>query len=153
LWPSMSSPQPSIVTVTILSPSETSRVQQINDNGGVTIPVASIVGGCLAGIILAVAVVVGWHLWGRNIKRKEEAKRKEAIAHYTTQRNTRINASATLPSSYTPSGKHTQDRKVKFAMQSSNQFDGVGRLPAPYHPTRPSPLSQSKVAVDESTVK
>jgi hypothetical protein len=160
-----------IVTVTVFSPSATSQVQQINGNSGPTIPIASIVGGCLAGVVLAVAAVVGWRIWGRNIKRKEEGKRKEAVrspsnlfilipgpsysprrqvTHRATQRNTRLNTFPSFPSSYTPSfGKHTQDRRVKFAVQTSgDQSDRVGRLPVPYQasfPARPSPLSQSTV--------
>ncbi|KAF9792294.1 hypothetical protein BJ322DRAFT_1028307 [Thelephora terrestris] len=153
----MSSPSSSslsIVTITILSPSATSHAQPISNNAGVPIPVASIVGGCLAGIIIAVAAVVGWHLWGRSIKRKEEVRRKEVTAHHATQRNTKLNAFASLPSSYTPSfRKHTQDRKVKFSTQaSSNRSDRAGQFPAVHYPTRPSPLSQSKVIVDQPTV-
>jgi len=149
----MSSPSSSllpIVTVTVFSPSTTSHVQPIGDNAGVTIPVASIVGGCLAGIILTVAAVVGWQLWGRSIKRKEEAKRKEAIVHHATQRNTRLNAFASLPSSHTPYfGQHTEDRRVKFVVQApSNQSNGVNQSPTLYQPTRSSPLSKSKVALD-----
>jgi len=68
-----------IVTTTIFDPSATSYAQPASDNGRTIIPIGSIVGGCLAGITLAVAAVVGWHLWGRSIKQKEEAKRKEAV--------------------------------------------------------------------------
>lgn len=167
-----------VITVTILSPSATSHVQPANHNGSTTIPVGSIVGGCLAGILLAVAAVVGWHLWGRSIKRKDEARRKEAvrppfdspfptfhltafphqISYHTTKKNTNLNAVASSPSSYTPSFReHTQDRKVKFAGQTPNtQIDKAAQLPALYHaslPVRPSPLSQSEVMVEHSTVK
>jgi len=68
-----------IVTTTIFDPSATSYAQPASDNGRTIIPIGSIVGGCLAGITLAVAAVVGWHLWGRSIKQKEKAKRKEAV--------------------------------------------------------------------------
>jgi hypothetical protein len=164
-----------IITTTIFSPSATSHVQLPDDSGRTTIPIGSIVGGCLAGIILAVAAVAGWHLWGRSIKRKEEAERKEAvrslftshwfhliilpqISHHTTTRNTRLNAFTSFQSSYTPSyQEHAQDRKVKFAVQTSNtQPDKVNKLPALYHatlPTRSSPLSQSAVTIERPAAK
>jgi len=147
-----------IVTTTIFSPSATSPIQPTNDNNRPAIPVGSIVGGCLAGIVLAVAAVVGWHLWGRSIKRREEAKRKEAISRHATNMNTRLNAFASLPSSYTPSFQtHSQDRKVKFAVHTPNtQPNKVSQIPALYHaslPTRPSPLSQSGVTIEQSTVR
>ena len=166
-----------IVTTTIFSPSATSHIQPANDGGPTIIPIGPIVGGCLAGIIIAVAAVVGWHLWGRSIKQKEEAKRKEAvrslfacsprlhlttlspqISHRTTGRNTRLNAFTSFQSSYTPSfRKHTQDRKVKFAVQTSTtQSDEINQLPALYHaslPARSSPLSQSAVTIGQPTVK
>lgn len=165
-----------IVTVTILSPSATSQAQPTNSNDRTAIPIGSIVGGCLAGVILAVAAVVGWHLWGRSIKRKEEAKRQADVrllficlpdfillllpqmSHHTTVRNTRLNALATFQPSYTPPFRnHTQDRKVKFAAQESDtQYDKINQLPALYHaslPARPSPLSQSAVGIEQSIVK
>ena len=44
-----------------------------------TVPVGAIAGGAVAGVFLAVAAVIAWHLWGRSIKRKEAEKRKQAV--------------------------------------------------------------------------
>lgn len=44
------------------------------------VPVAAIAGGAVAGVALAVAAVIVWHLWGRSIKRKEREKRKQAVS-------------------------------------------------------------------------
>ena len=120
-----------IVTVTIFSPSATSHAQPANDNNAhTTIPIGSIVGGCLAGIILAVATVVGWHLWGRSIKRKEEAKRKETVSSLFTFVSL-ILSYCVLPSDITPC--HRKEYKIKRV------YHFPVLLPGPY------PGSQSQV--------
>lgn len=43
------------------------------------IPVAAIASGTAAGVVLALAAVIGWTWWGRCIKRKEAKRRKEAV--------------------------------------------------------------------------
>ena len=47
---------------------------------GDNLPIAAIAGGAVAGVVLALAAVVFWHLWGRSIKRKEAEKRKQAVS-------------------------------------------------------------------------
>lgn len=44
------------------------------------LPIASIAGGAAAGVVLAVAAVIGWTCWGRSIKRKERRKRDEEVS-------------------------------------------------------------------------
>lgn len=45
----------------------------------VSVPVAAIVGGALAGILLAVMASVGWVYWGKSIKRKTMKRHTEAV--------------------------------------------------------------------------
>ena len=76
---------PILKTTTVISTPTSSSVSsepaavghKANDVG---VPVAAIAGGAAAGIVLAVAAVVLWHLWGRSIKRKETEKRKQAVS-------------------------------------------------------------------------
>ncbi|KAI0807036.1 hypothetical protein C8Q74DRAFT_1225494 [Fomes fomentarius] len=57
------------------------------------VPVAAIASGTAAGVVLALAAVIGWTWWGRCIKRKEAKRRKEALAYLEVRENTRRNAS------------------------------------------------------------
>ncbi|KLO14858.1 hypothetical protein SCHPADRAFT_902857 [Schizopora paradoxa] len=47
-----------------------------SSGSGVSVPVAAIVGGVCAGVVLAIAAVVGWKLWGRSIERQQRAERE-----------------------------------------------------------------------------
>ncbi len=54
----------------------------ISSNGsGVSVPVAAIVGGVCAGVVLAIAAVLGWKLWGRSIERQQQAERDQRVRY------------------------------------------------------------------------
>jgi hypothetical protein len=81
-----------VVTTTIFStvPSSTSSSPPSTSvPHDIAFPFASVVGGSCAGIFLALAAVIGWKLWGRAIKRKDEILRKETVSSLLLK-NTRI---------------------------------------------------------------
>lgn len=67
-----------IVTTTLFQSQGTSASTAIASNAA--IPVAAIVGGTVAGALLAVACTAGWIIWGKAIKRDQEKQRNEAVS-------------------------------------------------------------------------
>ncbi|TFY80676.1 hypothetical protein EWM64_g3335 [Hericium alpestre] len=89
------------------------------------VPLASIIGGAVGGIVLALAAVIGWTWWGRSIKRKAEKERSRQRALLQVRENTRRNASSSIslpsrPGQYQSFRKaDAPSRKVKFAPPST----------------------------------
>ena len=138
-------PAGTILTTTVFTTStptgEAAALPSSTTTSADNVPVGAIAGGAVAGVFLAVAAVIAWHLWGRNIRRKEAEKRKQAVrsavlrhranhedprtdprgaqfAFFQVRENTRRNAS-TLSSPYStyrpPAGtNNSNERKVKF---------------------------------------
>lgn len=52
----------------------------VQHHSGTSSLIGPIVGGAVGGVFLAVIAVVGWHMWGRSIKRKEDEKRRETVS-------------------------------------------------------------------------
>ncbi|KIK63834.1 hypothetical protein GYMLUDRAFT_456912 [Collybiopsis luxurians FD-317 M1] len=67
------------VTTTTIFPSSSATSTASNSNGS-TVPVAAIAGGTSAGALLAVALVIGWTVWGRSIKRAKAKQEREAVS-------------------------------------------------------------------------
>ena len=65
------------VTTTVF-PDPTANAATFQDMGG-SIPVAAIVGGVVAGMLLAILVTAGWVYWGKSIKRKSAKEQREAV--------------------------------------------------------------------------
>ncbi|OJT11935.1 hypothetical protein TRAPUB_11518 [Trametes pubescens] len=108
-----------VITTTITSSgSSVPTFATVSESRGAEVPVGAIAGGASAGVVLALAVVIGWTWWGRSIKRKKAKEIKEALAVLQVRENTRKNAStlARPGSQYRPSFslRSHQDRKVTF---------------------------------------
>ncbi|KAH8102822.1 hypothetical protein BXZ70DRAFT_751259 [Cristinia sonorae] len=94
------------------------------------LPIASIVGGTVAGVVLALAAVIGWIWWGKCIERDRTKKKEKMLAVLEVRENTRRNASSSTRTleynSYTPPTpyKH-QNRSVKFVSGSSTASSTV----------------------------
>jgi hypothetical protein len=70
----------SISTTTVFtSPTNLSAPSESNGSSNSSL-IGPIVGGVLGGVLLAVVCVVGWHCWGKSIKRKEDKKKKEMVS-------------------------------------------------------------------------
>jgi len=92
----------------------------VSSNGsGVSVPVAAIVGGVCAGVVLAIAAVLGWKLWGRSIERQQQAEhdRRAIIAQRRASQQwsslSRQQTRSRRSSSSGPNGKASSSR-VKF---------------------------------------
>ncbi|TCD60268.1 hypothetical protein EIP91_010447 [Steccherinum ochraceum] len=89
------------------------------------LPLASIIGGAVAGVALAIVVVIGWVWWGKCIERGKRKERAKMLAALEVRENTRRNASSThirssSEHSYGPSVMNReQKRSIKFASGSS----------------------------------
>lgn len=69
---------PGVVTTTVFTyPTITSAAPQTSRG---TILVAAIVGGVIAGMLLAIILTAGWVCWGKSIKRTEAKQRSEAVS-------------------------------------------------------------------------
>lgn len=179
----VATPQGTIITTTVYTsatPTDEPAAAPVPSSGPVdTVPVGAIAGGAVAGVFLAVAAVIAWHLWGRNIKRKEAEKRKQAFAFFQVRENTRRNASTLSrpQGSYRPSStaSSTSERKVKFvsldprvtftdpnaapASGSENEKTDANTPPSitppirayTHAPARPSPLAKSVTPPDDSS--
>ncbi|KAI0781285.1 hypothetical protein BD413DRAFT_464631 [Trametes elegans] len=110
----------SIITTTITTggSSPLPTVAAVQQHRSANVPVGPIVGGTVAGFVLALAVVIGWVWWGKCIKRKKAKEVKEALAVLQVRENTRKNASSLShpASQYRPafSFRTQQQRRVTF---------------------------------------
>ena len=66
-----------LLTTTVYTYPTTYPVPQKSET---TIPVAAIVGGVIAGMLLAFIITAGWVFWGKSIKRTAMKKRTEAVS-------------------------------------------------------------------------
>lgn len=66
-------------TTVFTGPTGVSDAQSSSSSGNTAL-IGPIVGGALGGVVLAVAAVVAWQLWGRSIKRKEDEKKREMVS-------------------------------------------------------------------------
>lgn len=106
---------PGVVTTTVFTyPTITSAAPQTSRG---TIPVAAIVGGVIAGMLLAIILTAGWVCWGKSIKRTEAKQRSEAEAFHKTKYNTLHNAAASKPriQAYQPLFSRPAGKKIRFA--------------------------------------
>ncbi|THH27629.1 hypothetical protein EUX98_g6556 [Antrodiella citrinella] len=87
------------------------------------IPIGSIVGGTIGGIVLAFVLVFGWIWWGRNIERGKRKEKSKILAVLEVRENTRKNASSAVvrdASYFAPAAPSPlPQRSIKFASGSS----------------------------------
>ncbi|KAK7693051.1 hypothetical protein QCA50_002616 [Cerrena zonata] len=154
-----------LVSTTTIIPSGTPTTTIFTGDGSPPVPIAAIVGGTVAGVLLAVTVVTAWMLWGRSIKREQRKQKRELLRALEVRENTRRNASSSgrgTPLGFSPASTMSkQKRAIKFGderkptgiLKSSSTSDvttasharsasmngtAYSRVPA-----NPSPLSRS----------
>lgn len=67
--------QPSTTTVYMYPTTD-----PVPEKSGTPLPVAAIIGGVIAGMLLAFIITAGWVCWGKSIKRTAAKKRREAVS-------------------------------------------------------------------------
>ena len=72
-------PAPVAIITTTIYPSASASAAPAPASSPSDVPIAAIAGGAAAGIFLAIAAVLVWHLWGRSIKHKEDEEKKETV--------------------------------------------------------------------------
>ena len=65
------------ITTTVFANATAEAV--ISEHSGQSVPVAAIVGGAVAGMLLAIIVTAGWVYWGKSIKRKMARERMDTV--------------------------------------------------------------------------
>ncbi|KXN87726.1 hypothetical protein AN958_08202 [Leucoagaricus sp. SymC.cos] len=125
-----------VVTTTVFSSANpTGSIRNDSGHSHTSVLVGAIVGGVIAGTVLALLVTLGWIWWGKEIKRTKRKQQREMVCfaqggvisllimlrqdeHRTTRYNTLQNARISGPKhhSYRPLLKQQQDdKRVKFA--------------------------------------
>jgi hypothetical protein len=99
-------------------------------NSGPTIPVAAIVGGVVAGMLLAVMVSAGWVCWGKSIRRSAAKRQREAVSPIAIYNKDQDCSSS-------PSRKH-------FTKRDSTRFRTLQRRSLEYKHTSHSSLVLQK---------
>ena len=90
------------VSTTTVIPSGTPTTTIITGDGSPPIPIAAIVGGTVAGVLLAVGMVVAWVLWGRCIKREQQKEKRELVSYTSNSSNWKVRFLAELPPLFIP---------------------------------------------------
>jgi hypothetical protein len=70
---------PELVTTT-LYPNSFPTSPALAQKAGKSLPAGAIAGGVVAGAMLAVAVSIGWIIWGKSIKRTKDRQQREAVS-------------------------------------------------------------------------
>ncbi|KAJ4488276.1 hypothetical protein J3R30DRAFT_3434738 [Lentinula aciculospora] len=131
------------VTTTTVFASSSATPTVSNESNSSSVPVAAIAGGVTAGALLAVAIVIGWIIWGRSIKRQKAKQQREADELRLTKHNTMKNASTfSKPRnySYRPLFWPPSDTQVKFAAPDGSK-NSPTENPTRKTPSRPKPLT------------
>ncbi|KAF4603987.1 hypothetical protein EYR40_001168 [Pleurotus pulmonarius] len=96
-------------------------------NGGGEVPINVIVGGTLAGMALAIAIIMAWAYFSRALKRRRELESKKAHWLEETKNNTLHNIAPNTPLSMRGAGS-LQPASVPVKPSSSRvTFTGRGR--------------------------
>lgn len=76
-----------LVSTTTIIPSGTPTATIVEGDGSPPVPIAAIVGGTVAGVLLAVGIVVAWVSWGRCIKREQRKEKQELVSDPSNSSN------------------------------------------------------------------
>lgn len=165
-------PIPQTITVSITTGFAAPTTTSAPSTSASHVPVAAIAGGAVAGALLAIAAVVGWKWWGRQIDRDVEKYRKRQVSCYAwawrgcstypsskreilqVRENTRRNSeSLNHPRSRVSSvSQPNSTRKVKFLAPSSSEDNSSADekppprpvpVPSAPQPLRPAPGSST----------
>ncbi|KAJ3840471.1 hypothetical protein F5878DRAFT_68367 [Lentinula raphanica] len=160
------------VTTTTVFASSSATPTVSNDNRSSSVPVAAIAGGVTAGALLAVALVIGWIVWGRSIKRQKAKEQREAVSLVRchvyrmaqknflqddlriTKQNTMKNASTfSKPRdySYRPLFWPPSDTQVRFAAPDGSEKNTSTTHATRKTPSRPKPLTPRVSFVPNNT--
>ncbi|KAJ3827681.1 hypothetical protein F5880DRAFT_1609096 [Lentinula raphanica] len=142
------------VTTTTVFASSSATPTVSNDNRSSSVPVAAIAGGVTAGALLAVALVIGWIVWGRSIKRQKAKEQREADDLRITKQNTMKNASTfSKPRdySYRPLFWPPSDTQVRFAAPDGSEKNTSTTHATRKTPSRPKPLTPRVSFVPNNT--
>ncbi|KAJ3998041.1 hypothetical protein F5050DRAFT_1300677 [Lentinula boryana] len=132
-----------VTTTTVFASSSATPTLSIERKSS-SVPVAAVAGGVTAGALLAVAIVIGWIVWGRSIKRQKAKQQREADELRITKDNTMKNASTfSRPRhySYRPLFWPPSDTQVRFAAPGGSEKNTFAASPTPKTPSRPKPLT------------
>ncbi|KAJ3737460.1 hypothetical protein DFJ43DRAFT_1220478 [Lentinula guzmanii] len=132
-----------VTTTTVFASSSATPTLSIERKSS-SVPVAAVAGGVTAGALLAVAIVIGWIVWGRSIKRQKAKQQREADELRITKDNTMRNASTfSKPRhySYRPLFWPPSDTQVRFAAPGGSEKNTLAASPTPKTPSRPKPLT------------
>ncbi|CAL1703843.1 unnamed protein product [Somion occarium] len=158
-----------VVSTTTIFPSTSPTTTLVFGEPPAPVPIGAIVGGTIAGVVLAVGVVVTWVWWGRCIKREKHKEKRELLRVLEVRENTRRNASTSgtgAPLGHSPASTLSkQKRTVKFgdeppplpSPKPSTSGDATitsrtktptsttasSSLTTPYAPPKPSPLARA----------
>jgi len=75
-------PSPDVLTTTVFAGGAPTATQSAPPSSAAPLPIGAIVGGLIAGVVLALAAVGGWIWWGRSLekqKRKKQPRTRSAM--------------------------------------------------------------------------